>query len=455
MIIRRLRAFVLTHNNIHIMRTSSKRAGVIKIKTSISDIVDRFNDTLDTVREYVVCKDEELAALKIALLLRQHVMLVGKWGIAKSRLALALFSRFKGGRVFDLLLQRDSTPDDILGPPNPKVLRDQGRLEVNTEGMLPEAHFAYLDEFMNARGATLMSLLSVLNERRFTFGGKVLSCPLHTAVATTNIIQDSVELAPLVDRFLIVRPVTGASSTEQLRAILSAHASHRKLPQLDEQDKFALSDLQRLSDAVVTYPVPEALVNTALNVREKYLASLPEAYRYISDRRMCWVMDTIRASLFLKNKGEPTSDVESDISAMMILDQVFARRTTDLQQVSSILLAETTAMVTEHAERKQLVDAQAVIAGSLSAARSLKLPLQRRRRAYVRLRSLLMQLADSSFQASIVSPVVRAETQAIVTSLIADIGELEVSLGQKDDSEEPAASVVDPVSVNAAQVVNT
>ena len=55
-------------------------------------------------------------------------------------------------------MTRFTEPNEIFGPFDIRKLRD-GELVTNTEGMLPEASFVFLDELLNANSAILNSLL--------------------------------------------------------------------------------------------------------------------------------------------------------------------------------------------------------------------------------------------------------------------------------------------------------
>ena len=57
------------------------------------------------------------------------------------------------GRVFDYLLTRFTEPNELFGPFDIRKLRE-GDLVTNTEGMLPEASLVFLDELLNANGAS-------------------------------------------------------------------------------------------------------------------------------------------------------------------------------------------------------------------------------------------------------------------------------------------------------------
>ena len=66
-------------------------------------------------------RDEEVHGSIVALLARQHVLLLGPPGTAKSQLVEDLCARI-GGNYFSWLLTKFSTPEELFGPISLKAL---------------------------------------------------------------------------------------------------------------------------------------------------------------------------------------------------------------------------------------------------------------------------------------------------------------------------------------------
>lgn len=159
------------------------------------------SDVLGPLKERFVGKDEIIDLLGICLVGGENLFILGPPGTAKSAIVHELARRIEG-RVFDYLLTRFTEPSEVFGPFDIRRLRE-GDLVTNTEGMLPEASLAFLDELLNANSAILNSLLMVLNERVFRRGRETRSLPLLAVVGASNRLPEDDALAALFDRFLL------------------------------------------------------------------------------------------------------------------------------------------------------------------------------------------------------------------------------------------------------------
>ena len=191
-------------------------------------------DTLADLDHDLLERDVPVRLLLLAALAGEHVLLIGPPGTAKSELARRLQRSFTDTHYFERLLTRFSVPEELFGPLSLKAL-EQDRYERLTEGFLPTAHIAFLDEVFKANSAILNALLTLLNEREFDNGSGRIRVPLVSVVGASNEVPDDDALHAFYDRFLLrvpVAPVQDASFKALLALPMDAAVSTARISQL-------------------------------------------------------------------------------------------------------------------------------------------------------------------------------------------------------------------------------
>ena len=153
---------------------------------------------------YFVGKNEIIDLMTIAAIAQEPLLLVGQPGTAKSELVLKFTEAIglSGTDYFEYMLTEFSEPSELLGALDLTGLRD-GRFTRRSEGKLPVARVAFLDEIFNASSAILNVLLTILNERKYYDDGRPIPVPLNLLFAATNEIPDHARMAALRDRFCL------------------------------------------------------------------------------------------------------------------------------------------------------------------------------------------------------------------------------------------------------------
>jgi MoxR-like ATPase len=163
-----------------------------------------FAEELRVIEESFVGRREAVSLLGIAALCREHVLVLGPPGTAKTRL-VNRFCRMLDTQPFSYLLTRFTEPAEIFGAIDVKSFQAESRYVINTEGMLPQARIAFLDEIFQGSSAILNTLLTLINERTFRDGrpGSDGFTPLVTLIGSSNEIPSDPVLAAFSDRFLL------------------------------------------------------------------------------------------------------------------------------------------------------------------------------------------------------------------------------------------------------------
>lgn len=236
-------------------------------------------------------REELIRLVLLGVLAGENVLLIGPPGTAKSQLARAVSGLFGGKGWFEYLLTRFTTPDEVFGPVSLQELK-QDRYVRQTEGYLPTARFAFLDEIFKSGSAILNALLSLLNERVYYNGRDKQAAPLLCLIAASNELPDDSEgLAALYDRFLIRYEVDFLKHMSSYERMFS-------LPQEPVEAIFAVEDIVRVRALAADVELPEAIVyflfqlKTAAEARDQR----------ISDRRWRKIGDVWRTSAALNGR---------------------------------------------------------------------------------------------------------------------------------------------------------
>jgi MoxR-like ATPase len=125
-----------------------------------------------------VGRGDATALLVLAVVAREHVLLIGPPGTARTDL-IQRFAALIQARRFNYLLTRFTEPSEIFGPLDFELFQT-GSYQIRTADMLPAAEVVFLDEVFQGSSAILNTLLTLINERRFYNGAKSESSCLTT-----------------------------------------------------------------------------------------------------------------------------------------------------------------------------------------------------------------------------------------------------------------------------------
>ena len=125
----------------------------------------------------------------------------------------------KNKGFFAYLMNRFSTPEEIFGPIDISELK-KNNLTRKTDGYLPTAHFAFLDEIWKSSPAILNTLLTIINERIYRDGNTDVKVPLKGIVCASNEFPPANQgLEALYDRMILryfVKPLNEKENFEKL-----------------------------------------------------------------------------------------------------------------------------------------------------------------------------------------------------------------------------------------------
>ena len=302
---------------------------------------DKMLAVIGDVNAQVAEREELVEMIAIALLTRKNLFILGDPGQAKSYAINAFRSRIEGAVQFERLLSKQTDEEQIFGridlaslipgsvpeemlkqdsryqdmkseleaalddyrqyptdaSASKKVEELTSRMEtyrkavaalypsqpmVNTTGKLPEAHICFLDEIFKCNDGVLNSLLTALNERKYTNEGRTYRIPTISFFGASNEVpnfndpQEKI-LAALYDR-LELKVVTSniADRAKRLAVLRDKLAGHFG----SVAATITLDELLAMQKEVAAIPVPDSVNELADDILCELRKGVP-----VSDRK--------------------------------------------------------------------------------------------------------------------------------------------------------------------------
>jgi MoxR-like ATPase len=280
---------------------------------SIKPSLDKLQTLERELAASLIERDEVIRASLVALLARQHLVVLGPPGTAKSALVAELARRISpqngaGLRSFAYLMTRFTTPEELFGPVSVSGLKRDEYRRI-TAGKLVEAELVFLDEIFKASSAILNALLKIANERVFHNGDQEMQVRLISLFGASNEMPQGNELEALWDRFLLrfrvgyvtdtgfAKFIRGASA--KLGAKQNGHNSNGSQPLTLLQ-----SELIALQQSAAQVAIP----NAAIDLIEQLRRDLAGKGITISDRRWGQALGVLQAHALAEARNAVTED---------------------------------------------------------------------------------------------------------------------------------------------------
>ena len=180
--------------------------------------MQRFEELKNYFHSNFVELDHAIRAILLGLTAKAHVFLLGPPGTAKSHLAEVLCDSLEL-KAFRFLFTDETKHKDIFGIQSIQALKEDKDVLI-TEGKLPVAEMAYLDEIWKANASVVNMLLWALRDGKFTNGGQTVKMPLVFAIACSNELPEDSTRRAIYDRLLIREEVEDIEMAENFRKVL-------------------------------------------------------------------------------------------------------------------------------------------------------------------------------------------------------------------------------------------
>lgn len=288
----------------------------------VNDAVSRFSAVERCLREDFIARDDMIRGMMLALMLREHVLIVGPVGTAKSLIASRLCGSISDAEWFWYQLTQFTTPSELMGPVSVKALAEDKYMR-NTKGMLPSAHIVFLDEVFRGSSAVLNTLLSLMNERIY-FNDGPRKGRLISLIGTSNTLPSGVDTEALLDRFLFRFHTKRLHPFELESLVMMSNA-----PTRTNYPSLTVSDIAWLHETLSSVRIPD----TTLSSISRLAAHWSRVGTDISERRVVKSISALRANALLSGR----LSVEND--DIPILTSMLCRNPDDVRHFVPIMEA--------------------------------------------------------------------------------------------------------------------
>lgn len=285
-----------------------------------SNIRERMSKLLNKMREGIIDKDESTRLALLCAVAGENIFFMGPPGTAKSMISSRLHKIFKEDtKYFEFLMSKYSAPEEIFGPIKLEGL-DRGVYKRRTDGYLPTAHIAFLDEIWKSGNGILNSLLTIINEKKFRNGpaeteeeladekcGKYGKVPLQICLAASNEFPAS-GLSALYDRFTVRTYVNPVKTNNDLFKLCMD--SFDELDVSDVKDILLnVDEIKEWQNGIKKIGLPQEIQEVIVGVRQEMnrlneeQANSSEKY-YVSDRRWKKIVHLLQTSAYLCGRND-------------------------------------------------------------------------------------------------------------------------------------------------------
>lgn len=258
-------------------------------------------------------KEEAIRLALLSAISGESIFFLGPPGTAKSMISTRIHHAFQEGtKYFEYLMNEFSTPDEIFGSVKLKGL-DEGVYEKNTNGYLPEANVVFLDEIWKSGPAILNTLLTIINEKKFRNGDKIVKVPLQVLLAASNELpKEKAGLEALYDRFIIrtmVNPVS-MENEDSFFALCEKSGKELSIPENMKPNLLTIEEVQGWSDKIKDVFLTDKIKEVIMEIRRELEVKNQEKNReekekyYVSDRRWKKIIHLLKTSAFLCDRKE-------------------------------------------------------------------------------------------------------------------------------------------------------
>ena len=298
--------------------------------TRVAEARIRLENLRNYLESVIIGHTDAINALLLALIAREHVVMIGPPGTAKTFLVNAVADALNAPRYM-YLMTKYSIPDELIGPIDVATLAKEGRL-VRRWSAIVTAKIVFLDEVFKASSSILNSLLSFMQERVLydPITGSAVQTQLWTLVGASNEVPQEEELQAVYDRFAFKTFLWYIGRDADM---VAAALRNKWLRPTAARDAMAtMADIEVLHDAALSLLRQESTIK----LYQVYMVPLFQLIKSsVSDRTVIEKMPKAFAAM-LAMRGEVSE--EAAIEAAYSLIKYVARSPDELAEIDKALM---------------------------------------------------------------------------------------------------------------------
>ena len=272
---------------------------------------------------------------------QEHLIMLGPGGTGKSLQARDTASHITDAVYFEVAVDETTDPSQVFGPPDIKAMVEDGKTRRVPTGMLPEATEAFIDEFFNANGPLLHSIMPALNERIFHNNGTPSGIPLRQVLAGTNKLNSDADQAALWDRIhlrYVVDYISARRSQAEMvgdaiaRMSLVGRGTNTNIPGATKT-LVTLAELDQAHKEALSLEVPDPVLDLFFDIRDELRGGTAQVT--VSDRRAVEGMAAVMANAWVRGHETVT------VGDLDILANMWWTLQAQMSAVRGVILANT------------------------------------------------------------------------------------------------------------------
>lgn len=269
----------------------------------MSKLKNRITEILESLNENIHERDEVISIALLSALADQNIFLFGPPGTAKSLISRRLANAFETESYFEYLMQKFSTPEEVFGPISITELKKDNYVR-KTNGFLPNAEFAFLDEIWKSSPAILNTLLTVINEKLFRNGSEVKKVPLKVLISASNETPPSGQgLEALYDRFLTRLYVPPMEDKKNFESLLGSASTSSDI-HIRDDIRIRNDEWEQWKKEIGKIKLSDETLNVIHSIRFAFEEKGNELDIYVSDRRWQRAANLLKAGAFFCDRDE-------------------------------------------------------------------------------------------------------------------------------------------------------